>query len=43
MILLTTLSIKYLRQNRLSEIVRECTPTRAVWKKTMSPEMGDRF
>ena len=35
------LSVKYLCQNRLSEIVRECTRTRAVWKKTRLPEMGD--
>ena len=37
----TILSIKYLCQNRLSEIFRECTRTRAVWKKTRLPEMVD--
>ena len=39
-----TLSIKCLCRNRFSEIVRECTPTRALCKKqSMLPEMGDKF
>ena len=37
----TFLSIKYLCQSRLSEIFRECTRTRVVWKKTRLPEMVD--
>ena len=44
----TALLIKFLCQIRLSKIVRECTPTRAVKKKKkkklpMPPEMGDKL
>ena len=32
----TTLSIQYLCRNRLSEIARECKPTRAMWKNNFA-------